>query len=294
MEAGLAATGMNWRVALQLGRVSNLPTVWTNVIAGIALSDVEAPLASTVILIAACSLFYVAGMFLNDAFDRDFDQRARPERPIPSGQVGAATVFYWGAGLAATGFLLLLCAGGAQWPVIASGAALIGVIVLYDAWHKGNPVGPVVMGACRFLAYVTVAAAVTADFPRQVIIAAATSFCYLIGLTYAAKQEGARRIENLWPLVFLVAPLLYGYPIVEVSAWGAATWIALLASTGYAVWLLHVATPPDIRRAVVVLIAGISLVDAVFVMGQGQPTLAILTAACFVLTLLAQRLVSGT
>ena len=34
-------------------------------------------------------MFYIGGMYLNDAFDRDIDARERPERPIPSGHVGA-------------------------------------------------------------------------------------------------------------------------------------------------------------------------------------------------------------
>ena len=31
------------------------------------------------------SLFYIGGMYLNDAFDREFDARARPDRPDPGG-----------------------------------------------------------------------------------------------------------------------------------------------------------------------------------------------------------------
>src|SRR6185436_14806944 len=53
----------------RLGRVSNLPTVWTNSLAGIVLArGADDP---EVIAGAALSLsfFYVGGMFLNDAFD---------------------------------------------------------------------------------------------------------------------------------------------------------------------------------------------------------------------------------
>jgi 4-hydroxybenzoate polyprenyltransferase len=38
-------------------------------------------------LMLSLSLCYVAGMFLNDAFDREFDARHRPERP-PRSVVG--------------------------------------------------------------------------------------------------------------------------------------------------------------------------------------------------------------
>ena len=61
------------------------------------------PSARLPLLMVALSLFYVGGMFLNDAFDRDFDAQHRPDRPIPSGQVTARQVFGWGFGLLALG-----------------------------------------------------------------------------------------------------------------------------------------------------------------------------------------------
>ena len=94
---------MSWKIktALQLGRVSNLPTVWSNVLAGVALAGAS-PLNGYILpLILAMSLAYIGGMFLNDAFDRKTDATERPERPIPSGAVKAAEVF-------AAGFTLLI------------------------------------------------------------------------------------------------------------------------------------------------------------------------------------------
>jgi hypothetical protein len=52
--------------------------------------------------------------------------------------------------------------------------------------------------------------------------------------------------------------------------------------------------PGDIGRAVVLLIAGISLFDALMIGAAGMPGLALLAAAAFVLTLGLQRFVSGT
>ena len=92
---------MNWQVAFKLGRVSNLPTVWTNTLAGVVLAGGTMGDSRVPWLLLALSLCYIAGMFLNDAFDREFDARHRPERPIPSGEVTAATVF--GAGFAMLG-----------------------------------------------------------------------------------------------------------------------------------------------------------------------------------------------
>ncbi len=50
----------------------------------------------------------------------------------------------------------------------------------------------------------------------------------------------------------------------------------------------------DIRRAVVSLIAGISLLDAVLIAGVGDPARALWAVAGFALTLAFQRWVPGT
>src|SRR3954466_5310656 len=76
--------GPSLRTLLVLGRVSNLPTVWSNCLAGWLLSRGGAP-DELFLLCAGTSLLYVGGMFLNDVFDIEFDRQHRSERPIPSG-----------------------------------------------------------------------------------------------------------------------------------------------------------------------------------------------------------------
>ena len=78
---------MTFADALGLGRVSNLPTVWTNMLTGVVLAGGTLDDARAWLLAAALSLFYIAGMYLNDAFDADIDAVERPERPIPAGRV---------------------------------------------------------------------------------------------------------------------------------------------------------------------------------------------------------------
>ncbi len=87
---------MKWSDALVLGRVSNLPTVWTNTLAGVVLAGGTVGDTRVAVLLVAFSLCYVAGMFLNDAFDREFDREHRSERPIPAGRVTATVVFSLG------------------------------------------------------------------------------------------------------------------------------------------------------------------------------------------------------
>src|SRR5882672_2462669 len=98
---------MSVSTALKLGRVSNLPTVWTNVLVGIALVGGEATIGMVLWLGTAVSLLYVAGMYLNDAFDHRWDAQHRPERPIPAGEVSARVVFQVGFGLMAAALVIL-------------------------------------------------------------------------------------------------------------------------------------------------------------------------------------------
>lgn len=284
-----------WRTYLRLGRVSNLPTVWTDVLAGAALAGVMPGATTALLLAVAVSLLYTAGMFLNDAFDREVDARERPERPIPAGDITAGEVFLTGFGMLAAGWLLAAGAaradGGVAAPVVA--ALLAGAIVLYNVWHKGNPLGPVLMGLCRGLVYLTAALAVSPALSLPVVWGAVVLLSYLIGLTYTAKQESLGRVRNLWPLLLLAAPLGYTAAVAQTGA------TVMLLSIGLAGWVaLSVAAlrwpVPDVPRAVVRLIAGIALVDALLIAVAGFAALAWLAALGLPLTLLLQRWVRGT
>ena len=290
---------MNLPAALELGRVSNLPTVWTNVLAGIVLSGVGGSPGLIALVILALTLFYVGGMFLNDAFDREIDARERPALPIPSGRVSATAVFSWGFGMLGGGLLLLLAAGyaiagGTGWRPAAGGLALAGAIVLYNAWHKGNPISPLIMGLCRMLVYVTAGYAVARDLPAGLFLGAGVLLCYLIGLTYAAKQENLNRITSLWPLLFLAVPFVYIPAAMELDWAGMAVYAGLAAWVLFALSFLVIPARINVPRAVVSLLAGICLLDALLISASGGQNLAWLAVAGFPLTLFLQRWVSGT
>ena len=290
---------MSWSVCLRLGRVSNLPTVWTNVLAAVVLTGVFVASGPLALLALALSLFYIGGMYLNDAFDRAIDARERPARPIPAGLARATTVFATGYGLLVAGLAALAAeaawAGqGGYWPAIVSGLALGGLIVFYDARHKANPWSPLLMGLCRVLVYVTAACAVAGRLGVPVLAGAAVLLSYLIGLTYVAKQENLAEFRNLWPLLFLGAPFVYGIPALVGGPVGAALYVGFLAWVGYAVSLLVRPGRVNIPRAVVSFIAGISLLDGLLMAGAGAPGAAVWGVGGFGLTLVLQRYVRGT
>jgi 4-hydroxybenzoate polyprenyltransferase len=180
-----------FEIFLRLGRVSNLPTVWTNVAAGMALAGAPAlPARLMVLLGLAASLLYVGGMYLNDAFDAHWDAIHRPERPIPAGAVRAATVF--GAGYAMLGAGVLLAAlatGGAVRPLMAA-LALAALIVLYNVSHKGNPLAPLIMALCRVTVYLLAALALKrVPLPGVFYLGAGALLLYLVFLSTLARKE---------------------------------------------------------------------------------------------------------
>ena len=290
---------MKLRTALRLGRVSNLPTVWTNTLAGAVLAGATGFGAEFAVMLVALSLFYTGGMFLNDAFDAKFDAVQRPERPIPSGEVGSREVYGWGYGMMAAGIALLAVVGlglGARtgpWPALA-GLALAATITYYDWHHKGNVFSPVVMGLCRVLVYVAAGLCITLAAPEALWIGAVLMLCYLIGLTYVAKQENLGKVENLWPLLFLAAPVAYGAWLALAQTAVGLFWLLFTGWMLVALWFLRRRAKGDIPRAVVSLIAGISLLDALLIAGTGSLALAALALAGFGVTLFFQRYIAGT
>jgi 4-hydroxybenzoate polyprenyltransferase len=277
---------------LRLGRVSNLPTVWTNVLAGAVLSGGDWRNWRLGLMLVAMSSFYVGGMYLNDYFDRAIDGRERPERPIPSGHISAHAVAAIGYSLIGAGAI----ATAAMGPAAAAMAALLAIsIVAYDLHHKANPFAPVVMGACRALVYGATATALSGGISVFVAVAAVAIAAFVAGLTYAARQESLDKIGNLWPLLLLAAPMLVAIGVFRYGPSAMAVYLLLAVWIAAAVYLL--ARRPvagSVSRAVGWLIAGISLCDAAILASTGAIMPALAAIGGFFLTLVAQKYVPGT
>lgn len=277
---------------LKLGRVSNLPTVWTNVVAGTVLAGGSWDNWRTAAVTLGMSLFYVGGMYLNDYFDRAIDAQERPERPIPAQHVSAEVVATIGFAILAAGALLL---SGMGWSASVAGIVLAATIVVYDLFHKANPVASVIMGLCRALVYCGAAAAAVGGISQAVVVAALALLAYVAGLSYAARQESLDRVGNLWPLVALAAPLVLALPAWHQGAGAVLIYLALLGASAYAIYLLAKRPMPGaVPRAVGWLIAAISLVDAALLASIGAVGPAYLCAAGFGVTLLFQKYIAGT
>ncbi|HEY3494920.1 MAG TPA: UbiA family prenyltransferase [Polyangiaceae bacterium] len=297
---------MRLKTLLELGRVSNVPTVWSNVLCGAALSgafsNLPAHAPALVFAGLAGTAFYVGGMFLNDAFDAEIDARERPERPIPRGEATREQVQAIGGGLLAAGIgtlvlgaLLGLTPAGMAWPLAGAATAL--AVVFYDRFHKGIAWSPVVMGLCRAGLYVLGALAVAAVPSALTWQAAAALLLYIVGLTHIARFETATAVGRFWPAAFLFAPLALA--LFEARSRDLLDPIVLGIAAACVFWTLRALDfarrgGRSIGTAVVSLIAGISLVDALFAAAAGAREIAAIAFSLTALTLVAQRKVRGT
>ena len=184
---------------LDLCRVSNLPTIWTNVLASGLLAGAPLAPASYGLLAAALSFFYVAGMSFNDVCDVEHDRLSRPARPIPSGRVSLRQARILTVVLFATGFALLALAPRAIG--MAAGVLLLLAIVAYDFHHKRNPYSVFIMAACRFLVFVVTALALVGEVPMAVLLAGAAQFLYVVVISLVARYENGRARPFPFPVV---------------------------------------------------------------------------------------------
>lgn len=212
---------------LRLGRVSNLPTIWTNVLAGVAASGAPFGWRGVALTSAATSLLYVGGMVLNDVCDAPIDARERPERPIPSGVVPRREALVTAVALLAAG-LAALGASPHAGAALAWGLLLVGAIVYYDWRHKRERLAPLVMGLCRGLVYLVAAAAAAGAARPRLFFAAALLTAYVVGLSVVARRAGPRAGWGVPALIAGISLLDAGL----VALFGPCEW-ALAAAAAF-------------------------------------------------------------
>jgi len=277
------------RVLLILGRVSNLPTVWSNCLAAWLIGG-AGQWRRFVELGVAGTLLYTGGMFLNDAFDENFDRQFRPERPIPAGQIHPQAVWCGGIILLLLGCLLLLPLGTTS---LALGIALSAAIVIYDAIHKRTVLAPLLMSLCRFLLYLTAGVAGEHGISLVLIARALALAAYISGISYLARGESRQGAAPPWTIGLLIVPGVLATLLRDRPQ--SATILLVTFFAGWLAWCLRGAwlvPKRPLSLGVASLLAGIVLVDWLAVPGQAWRNLAF--PALFFLALLLQRVVPAT
>jgi hypothetical protein len=280
------------RTLLVLGRVSNLPTVWSNCLAGWWLSG-GGNFWKLPFLLLGMSALYTGGMFLNDAFDADFDRQRRASRPIPSGAISLEAVWRWSLVWLGLGALCLILTGEITGLLML---ALLICIILYDTVHKFITASPWLMGLCRFWVYVIAGSAGANGLDGRPIWCGAALAFYIVGLSCVARRESFRGPIPYWPLLLLAAPVFLAILMNAGDARKAAVLVAFI----FVLWVARCARtifqPGEVNvgRVVSGLLAGIVFVDWLAVAPQCPRVLSIVFLILFGATLWLQRFVPAT
>ncbi|MCH2059014.1 MAG: UbiA family prenyltransferase [Verrucomicrobiales bacterium] len=291
-------------VVLKLSRVSNLPTVWSNCIAGWVLGGGIAALPAgtgvsdvllLLLLIIGASLAYSAGMIMNDAVDFKFDAEHRPDRPLPSGEITLSVAWALAIAFLGGGFILMILAGASPGCTLLLGFMIVGYNVLHKRWT-----GSVfLMGACRLLLYL-VAASVPEHggwFTELVCVWAMALGIYTVGITLAARGEVKDKGTGHFGMSMLTVPLI-------AAAWAyflrAESHMMLLIAlitwagwTAYCILLMKGDEEGRVSKAVALLIGGMLLIDAVAV-SAAFPWLGATMIVMLPPVLLLQKRISAT
>ena len=228
---------------LELCRISNLPTVWTNVLAAVLLtgggggdmlrisagnSNVSPePIVSWshfLILSLSMSLFYSGGICLNDIFDVTVDSLKKPFRPIPSGRISLqnASRFTGIMFAAALGLLFLMPHSGA----VVAGFLLLAAISLYNIFHKEHPSAVVLMAGCRLMIFVVSSISVAGSPAFSAILAGGIHFVYIFVISVTARYEN--RLSK--PFDFPVIPVMIaGISVLDgilMAAFVSPAWLS--------------------------------------------------------------------
>jgi 4-hydroxybenzoate polyprenyltransferase len=263
------------RALLATARVANVPSVVSNVflggVIGVFASDAAFVVLSLREVLAPCLagvLLYVAGNFLNDWADRDWDARRRPERALPRGMFrplhyALAAALLGIAGVAVAGWARPACG------VVAAGIAVF--IVIYTIWHKRGAWSVIPMGLCRALLPVM---GCMAFFPYidRVWPAATGIFCYIAGLSLSARHESMAAPPRGSGVVsrglLLAAALLLAW---QTRDFFVSRWLAVAGAVPYLAWTSFCLRfrRRSVPALVSGLLAGIPLVDWIVLLPAG-------------------------
>jgi hypothetical protein len=246
------------RTFLYLSRVSYLPTIWSNCLAGMWLGG-GGDLHPVPYLLVASTFIFLGGSFFKEVCSAEFDSQHRRWRPIAAGHISVRAVFLW------AWYWLILGVGVLFWLKPQAGVlglALCGCMLVYAAAHRALVISPFLLGICRLGLYL-VGASVAAQ--------GVTGWAIWGGLVVAIYTAGAKyfwpgtpgTVPRRWPILLLGVPLLLAFTMNG----GEYREAALLLSLVLCLWVIRSlrhswwSHPPDFALTSSGLVAGTVLVD---------------------------------
>jgi 4-hydroxybenzoate polyprenyltransferase len=284
----------------ELTRISNLPTCWTNVLTGCAIGSAASAgrlkVLPVIILSIIISLFYMAGMALNDLGDADIDRKQRPDRPIASGRISprAALIFIVMLFMTATMLLLIFFSH-----CVLLALLLIAMIILYDITHKRYSYSVLFMASCRALVYFICAYAIFANSTKgfwfDTVMASSVLALYIMLVTLIARSENKQQLDQrrwLSITIMLIVPAAFGVSLPTTIYPCLFAFVMLIILSKAAMFVLS--EPPRVKQAVMTWLAGICLLDSLFLSILAGPLPAGGACLCFVIVTMSHRMIKGT
>ncbi|MGD7653097.1 MAG: UbiA family prenyltransferase [Verrucomicrobiales bacterium] len=259
-------------------RLPNLPSVVSNVWLGIAMAAAIHPdaklSAATTMPVYSGLLLCLAGNFLNDWADREWDKTHRPERALP--RLVFPPSLYLTNSFACMG-IALVCALASSPQASVVCLAIIASILIYTWSHKKTIWSVIPMGLCRGLLPVLGFAAIAPHATSAAYLACLGLLIYITGLTLGARFETLSRIPKPAKLATRALLVLSPLPLLAAALGplGLPAPLAIGALIPVAIWLAS--TLPgfarNIPKTVSALLAGLPLLDAVilFPLAAGFP-----------------------
>lgn len=286
-------------------RVSNSPTIVSNVMVGVAIaivshkalwSDRVNPppiqiLKPFFIITIVLLILYFAGMILNDAFDAERDRKTRPNRPIPLGLISVKQA--WITGLIMTGVATLLSFKIGVTTGLSTSVLAI-AILLYTFLHHTAFFAITLMAFCRALVYFIAVSAFTSEYSETLYVFCGAVALYTAILTIMGSFENKKSSSFSWVIWLAISAGLV--PAVMYGSDSPIVWLAIFA---FAIWMVFAWSrflqanyrPISGMHA---LIAGFTLLDCVLIASIGEYFIMITSGLCFVLTVAAHRKILGT
>jgi 4-hydroxybenzoate polyprenyltransferase len=246
------------RTFLYLSRVSYLPTVWSNCLAGMWLGG-GGDWHLVPYLLVASTFIFLGGSFLKEACSAGFDSQHRRWRPIAAGHITVRAVFLW------AWYWLILGVAVLFWLKpqagilgMALGACMLG----YAAAHRALIFSPFLLGLCRLGLYLVGA---------SIAVRGVTGWAIWGGLVVAVYTAGVKcfwpgapgAVPRRWAILLLGVPLLLAFAVNG----GEYREAALLLSLVLCLWVIRClrhswwSDQPDYALTSSGLVAGTVLVD---------------------------------
>ena len=183
-----------FRQYLLLIRLPNTFTAPSNILTGyFAITSLAyAHSQQLFILILSSVLIYIAGTVFNDYFDIEIDLKERPYRPLPAGTITKQKAFVIAIVSLVSANIL---AFAVSWSSFVISTILSATVISYDFRLKNTVIGPITMGAARFLNVILGASPAlfvllaNNNFFVRMIFVSLSIFLYVLAISLLSRKE---------------------------------------------------------------------------------------------------------